>query len=66
MDKADPKCPCLHHHVAPAAIVLIGLAFLGNALGFVSDALLALSWPVLLIIAGFAKLLGKGCRCCGA
>jgi hypothetical protein len=64
MDKADPRCSCLHHQVAPAALVLIGLAFLGNALGWLSDTLLTLSWPTLLVIAGLAKLTGPRCRCC--
>ena len=64
MDKADPRCSCGHHQVAPIAIVLIGLDFLANALGFIPDAVLAMSWPVLLVIAGGAKLFGPRCRCC--
>ncbi len=64
MDKADPRCACFHHHIAPAALILIGLAFILNALGFLSDTLLTLSWPSLLILAGLAKLMGPSCRCC--
>lgn len=66
MDKANPSCRCLHHLVAPAAIVLIGLDFLANALGLVSDSLLSLTWPALLVVAGVMKLAGQGCRCCKA
>lgn len=64
MDKVDPRCACAHHQVVPVAIVLIGLDFLANALGLVPDALLAMTWPVLLVVAGVAKLAGPGCHCC--
>ncbi len=64
MDKVDPRCACAHHQIAPVAIVLIGLDFLGNAIGAIPDALLAMTWPALLIIAGLAKLAGPRCRCC--
>ncbi len=64
MDKADPRCSCFHHQIAPAAIVLIGLLFVANALQVLSDGILALSWPALLVIAGLAKLMGPSCKCC--
>ncbi len=66
MDKVDPQCSCSHHHIAPVAIVLIGLDFLGNAIGLIPDAFLAMTWPVLLIIAGLVKFTGRRCRCCTA
>lgn len=66
MDMTDPLCTCHHHRIAPIALVLIGLDFLANALGLVSDGFLAVSWPILLVVAGLAKLLGRTCRCCRA
>ncbi|HYD93243.1 MAG TPA: hypothetical protein VEB18_02175 [Candidatus Paceibacterota bacterium] len=64
MDKVDPTCKCTHHAIAPVAIVLIGLDFLGHAAGLISDTFLSLSWPALLVIAGLVKLAGHDCRCC--
>jgi hypothetical protein len=64
MDKADPRCHCLHHYLAPIALVSIGLAFVANALGWLPGPALTLSWPTLLVAAGLAKLGGPSCRCC--
>lgn len=45
-------------------IVLIGLAFLLQALGILGSATVAFLWPVFLIIAGLAKLGSRNCACC--
>lgn len=65
MDKVNPHCSCVHHAFAPLALVLIGIAFLLNALGILSSGFLAIAWPILLIGAGVVKLLGRQCMCCG-
>ena len=59
-------CSCSHHKVVPFMIVLIGLAFLLQALGIIGSMLVAFLWPVFLIIAGLAKLGSRGCRCCAS
>lgn len=46
-------------------VVLIGLSFLLQAFEILSMAFVAMAWPVLLIIAGLAKLSGRSCSCCG-
>lgn len=43
-------------------IILIGLTFLLGAFGVISPMMVAVVWPVLLIIAGVTKL--GGCKCC--
>ncbi len=58
-------CKCHHHKIVPLMIVLIGLAFLLQALGIMEPMTVALAWPVLLIVAGLAKLSGRKCACCG-
>lgn len=65
MDKANPDCACQHHNVAPFALIGIGLVFLMNAIGVLQDSFAAVTWPILLIIAGLAKVSGRECACCG-
>lgn len=57
-------CKCHHHKIVPLVIVLIGLAFLLQALGILDMMTVAIAWPVLLIVAGLAKLSGRKCGCC--
>jgi hypothetical protein len=68
MDQTQPQsgehCSCPHHKMVPIFIVLIGLAFLLNALGVLSDRLTALAWPTLLMLIGLQKLFGGCCKCC--
>ncbi len=56
-------CKCPHHKVVPAMIVLIGLLFLLNALGSLSSGMLAILWPLALIVIGLMKCCGM-CKCC--
>ncbi len=58
-------CSCHHHKIVPLMIVLIGLAFLLRALDIVDGDVIAIVWPILLIIAGLGKLSGRKCACCG-
>jgi hypothetical protein len=59
-------CKCSHHKVVPVCIALIGLVFLLGALNILSPMMVAILWPVLVIVAGLTKLSGKMgmCKCC--
>jgi len=58
-------CKCPHHKVVPGLIVLIGLAFLLQALNVVSAGFVGVVWPCLLILVGLQKMFSGMCRCCG-
>ena len=53
-------CKCGHHRVMPWLLVLLGLDFLLASLGVLTWGFVNVTWPILLIIAGFSKM----CRCC--
>lgn len=55
-----PVCSCKHHKVVPILVILFGLAFLLEAFGALSMTVVNIVWPILVIIAGVAKL----CKCC--
>jgi len=57
-------CSCPHHRAVPAFITLIALAFLLNAWNILSDASVAIIWPVLLGAIGVTKLMKGRCGCC--
>ncbi|HUX35774.1 MAG TPA: DUF5668 domain-containing protein [Candidatus Paceibacterota bacterium] len=62
--KDGMKCNCMHHKTMPVLVVLFGLDFLAYYMGWVSGSFLNISWPLLVIVGGLAKL-GKGrCKCC--
>lgn len=54
-------CKCMHHSVAPIAVMLIGVAFLLQAFGVLQSNIVSMAWPVLLIVAASTKM----CKCCG-
>jgi hypothetical protein len=58
-------CGCPHHKVVPLCIILIGLAFLLQALGTLTASFVAMAWPVLLIVIGVMKMTKGMCKCCG-
>lgn len=58
-------CKCSHHKIVPVLIVLIGLLFLLNAFGSLSAGMLAVLWPIALILIGLQKMFGAMCKCCG-
>ncbi len=58
-----PGCHCKHHVVLPILIIFFGILFLLNALGIVSDGSTALTWPIIVIFGGLAKLRAGHCRC---
>jgi hypothetical protein len=53
-------CKCGHHRVMPWLLVLFGLDFLLSSIGVLTWGFVSVTWPILVIIAGFAKM----CRCC--
>ena len=55
-----PGCRCAHHTVGAVAIILIGVAFLLEALNVLTVSATSIIWPILLIIAAAGKL----CKCC--
>ena len=65
-DMYHGMCKCPHHKMIPAFITLIGLLFLANGLGKLSDGTLAWSWPLALVLIGLQKMFGSMCKCCGA
>ena len=58
------KCPCPHHGVFPALVILFGLLFLGGNLSWWGMGLVDLGWPILVILAGLMKLSSRMCKCC--
>jgi len=57
---APGTCSCKCHKVKPILIVLLGVTFLLQSLGYLSWGTVNVIWPILIIIAGFSKM----CRCC--
>lgn len=58
-------CGCPHHWAVPLLITLIGLDFFFNAMGWwVTDSILAVSWPALLALVGVTKMTSGMCKCC--
>jgi hypothetical protein len=58
------KCSCSHHKVVPVVVVLFGVAFLLQALNVLDAGVVAVVWPILVIIAGGMKLMSGKCKCC--
>ena len=55
-------CGCMHHKVLPILVILLGLDFLLASLGVLTWGFVNVTWPILVIIAGFMKLMS--CSCC--
>jgi hypothetical protein len=47
----------------PVLIVLFGLTFFLGALNVLSSNAVAITWPVIIVLAGLAKLKGGMCGC---
>ncbi len=63
-NQMGPACKCPHHKVGAIFIVLLGLLFLLNALGYVGDHTTAVVWPVIVILIGLQKIFKRRCNCC--
>jgi hypothetical protein len=57
------SCRCMHHKVMPVLIILFGLLFLLGYFNVFTAPFVAMSWPVLVIVAGLAKLFSGSCKC---
>jgi uncharacterized membrane protein YhaH (DUF805 family) len=58
-------CKCVCHKMLGFLVALIGLVLLLGKLDIITQRLVDLSWPTLLILAGLKKAMGKGpCKCC--
>ena len=58
------SCSCPHHKAVPILIVLFALVFLLGALNILSAQVVAIAWPIIVGLAGLAKLSEGGCKCC--
>ena len=57
-------CKCPHHKVPVLMVLLIGVAFLGQAMGWWAASSVDVAWPVFVIIGALTKLTGSKCKCC--
>ncbi len=61
--KSSCGCPC--HKMNGILIVLIGATVLAGNMEWVDAHMVGRIWPVLLILLGLKKAMGKGkCNCC--
>jgi hypothetical protein len=60
----DKVCGCPHHKMVPFFIILIGVTFLMRYFGAMSQMMVDLVWPILLILIGLQKMMSGVCRCC--
>lgn len=58
------RCKCPHHKMTGLCVTLIGLLALLGALNVVSEQIVAIGWPILLMIIGVKKLTKGMCKCC--
>jgi len=71
MENADKShsshdgCHCMCHKMKGFMVVLFGLVFLLGNLEVISQHIVGIVWPSLLILAGLKKSLGRHlCKCC--
>lgn len=57
-------CRCPHHSMIPLAVVAFGAVFLLGTMNVLTTAAVNILWPIIVIIAGLTKLMGKRCSCC--
>ncbi len=58
-------CRCSHHSMIPVFVIAFGALFLLGDLNVLTAGAVNILWPILVIAAGFMKLMGKKCKCCG-
>lgn len=64
MMNGGKTCSCAHHSWLGIAVVVFGALFLLEALGVLTAALVAVVWPILVIVGGGIMLMGEKCKCC--
>jgi hypothetical protein len=57
-------CACPHHKMPALMVLLIALAFLLGNLGYVSEDVVGIAWPILLGVGALTKLFSGKCKCC--
>ncbi len=57
-------CKCPHHSMLPILVIAFGGVFLLGALNVMTPGAVNVFWPIIVIIAGVMKLMGKKCKCC--
>jgi len=63
MGNAECKgCPC--HKMVGIFIILFGLTFLLGTLNVISQQIVNIVWPSLIILVGLKKLGSGMCKCC--
>ncbi|MBI4101612.1 MAG: hypothetical protein HY443_01440 [Candidatus Nealsonbacteria bacterium] len=63
-NNAQSNCKCVCHKAVPVLVVLLGLTFLLKELGVLAASTANIVWPVIVIVIGFKKLMGRACKCC--
>ncbi len=58
------KCNCPHHMMKGVLVILFGLTFLLGAFEVLSQHVVSIVWPILLMLAGVGSLTKGMCKCC--
>lgn len=54
----------MHHSMLPMIVVAFGALFLLGQMGIFTEGFVSVGWPILVILGGAMKLMGKNCKCC--
>jgi len=57
-------CKCSHHKMWSTLLIVFGLLFLGGNFGWWGMQVVNTGWPILVILAGFLKIMEGKCKCC--
>ena len=58
------KCGCMCHKMVGLLVVLFGLLFLAQAFEWLGASTVAMTWPVLVVLAGLKCMMAGYCKCC--
>ena len=62
--KCRKKCGCMHHKMFFIFALLFGILFLLQAFEVLDERIVAISWPIIIILAALSKMFGGKCKCC--
>ncbi len=60
----EKTCKCPHHSIIPLLVTGFGILFLLGEYGAVTWDAVSLTWPMLVVLGGLTKLMGRKCDCC--